>query len=100
MPEPIRLHEPRRPGRKEQFPGGLPADLAGARLIDREQFQKLLGIGRATFERWLAQKRLPEPIRLSRTCHRWRWAVVEAFLRDGCPAPQQAEQAKPIRHRH
>ncbi len=65
----------------------VPADLAGERLIDRAEFQALLGIGQATFERWLAMGRLPEPIRLSRTCHRWRLPEVQAWIAARCPDP-------------
>jgi hypothetical protein len=56
-------------------------------LIDRAKFQQLLGIGQATFERWLALKRVLPPIVLSRTCHRWRLGTVIEWIRAGCPDP-------------
>jgi predicted DNA-binding transcriptional regulator AlpA len=59
------------------------------RLIDRREYQGLLGIARPTFERWLARKRLLPPIVLSRTCHRWRLGTVLDWMRDGCPTPAE-----------
>jgi predicted DNA-binding transcriptional regulator AlpA len=57
------------------------------RLIGRAEFQRLLGVGRATFERMLSRKRVLQPIRLSKTCHRWRLGTVLDWIRAGCPDP-------------
>jgi predicted DNA-binding transcriptional regulator AlpA len=80
---PLRIHA--------ASPGPAPTDdqSAGERLIDRAEFQQLLGFSRSCFARWLAMGRLPEPIRLSRTCHRWRWSEVQKWVADGCPDPRQ-----------
>jgi predicted DNA-binding transcriptional regulator AlpA len=75
-------------------PEGLPPDLAGKRCIGSREIRELLGLGRATFERMLAAGKLPEPIRLSRTCHRWRLEVVLAWIEAGCPAVQPATRVK------
>jgi predicted DNA-binding transcriptional regulator AlpA len=81
--KPFHIHEPAHPGRTDQLAG----DLAGERLIGRAEFQELLGVGQSTLERWRASGRLPEPIRLSRTCHRWKLSVVLQWISDGCPQP-------------
>jgi predicted DNA-binding transcriptional regulator AlpA len=60
-------------------------DLDAERLIDRGAFQALLGVSQSCFERWLAMGRLPEPIRFSRTCHRWKLAAVLDWIERGCP---------------
>jgi predicted DNA-binding transcriptional regulator AlpA len=72
--------EVQHPGRKDQL-------LAGERLIDRAEFQTLLGIAQSTFERWKAAGRVPKHIRFSRTCHRWRWREVQQWIAEGCPQP-------------
>src|SRR5262249_47833814 len=54
------------------------ADQAG--LIDRAEFCRLLSISRPTFERWLSAGRVLPPIRLSRTCHRWKRSEVVAWI--------------------
>ena len=50
------------------------------RLIDRLEFQTILGIGQSTFERRLAMRKLPPPIRLSRAVHRWRLSEVLTWI--------------------
>jgi hypothetical protein len=65
-------------------------------LWDRKRICDHLSISTATFERWLAAKRFPQPIplgttvptkgrrkgRVTPTCRRWRQSVVETWLRD------------------
>jgi predicted DNA-binding transcriptional regulator AlpA len=70
-------------------PQVLSPDLDAERLIDRAEFQALLGIGQSTFERLKASGRFPRHLELSRTLHRWRLATVLEWLRDGCPAPRR-----------
>jgi hypothetical protein len=73
---------------KVHTPDEAPANpLDRERLINREEFQGLIGISQPTFERWLARKRILPPIVLSRTCHRWRLGTVLDWIRDGCPDP-------------
>jgi predicted DNA-binding transcriptional regulator AlpA len=67
----------------------LPPELAAVRLIGIAELCELVGIGRSTAERWLAAGRLPEPIRLSRTCHRWRLAEAIEWIAAGCPDPRK-----------
>jgi predicted DNA-binding transcriptional regulator AlpA len=64
------------------------------RLIDRREYQGLLGIARPTFERWLARRRVLPPIVLSPTCHRWRLGTVIDWMRDGCPTPAEWLKAR------
>jgi hypothetical protein len=64
------------------------------RLIDRREYQTLLKITRATFERWLARKRILPPIVLSRTCHRWRLGTVIDWMQAGCPTPAEWLKAR------
>jgi predicted DNA-binding transcriptional regulator AlpA len=82
-PDPIRLHQAGAQPRPSQEV--LAPDLDGQRLIDRAEFQALLGIGQSTFERLKAAGRLPPHLELSKTLHRWRLATVLEWLRDGCP---------------
>ncbi len=63
--------------RKASPPPAAPAD---DRLIGTDEFRRLLGIHERTLFRWIADGRVPPPIRLSARRHRWRWSVVQAFL--------------------
>ena len=60
-------------------------------LIDIADLCSLLSIGRSTAERWLASGRLLQPIRLSRTCHRWRRVEVLDWIAAGCPHASEWE---------
>ena len=64
---------------------GPPPDLEGERLIDGRALDRMLSISRPTRERWLAARRLPQPIRLTATCHRWRLRDITAWIASGCP---------------
>jgi predicted DNA-binding transcriptional regulator AlpA len=100
-PDPAEAEQPQAGG---DLPGAAPSaakakttkrprlspDLAAERLIGIAELCELAGIGRSTAERWLAAGRLPEPIRLSRTCHRWRLASILEWIAAGCPDPRQA----------
>jgi len=56
------------------------ADLAGERLLTGREVDRLLRISRSTRERLLAAGKLPRPIALSRTLHRWKAKDVIAWL--------------------
>jgi predicted DNA-binding transcriptional regulator AlpA len=75
----VKLHRPDQ--------GDPTASLDLERLIGRLEFQQLLGIGQATFERMLASGRMLPPIRLGKTLHRWRLGTVLDWTRAGCPEP-------------
>ena len=45
-----------------------------------EQVADRLAVARRTVWRWLAQGKLPPPLRLSKTCVRWRPEDIEAHL--------------------
>ncbi|MDE4140963.1 helix-turn-helix transcriptional regulator [Phaeobacter gallaeciensis] len=47
-------------------------------LTDRE-VGEVFGIGRATVWRWLDCGKLPQPVRLSGKCTRWRVSDIENF---------------------
>ena len=49
-------------------------------LLRVEQVAERLSVARRTVWRWLAQGRLPPPLRLSPGCVRWRAADIEAHL--------------------
>lgn len=49
-------------------------------LLKIEQVAQRLAVARRTIWRWLAQGKLPPPLRLSKTCVRWRSEDIEAHL--------------------
>lgn len=64
-----------------------PADAAGPApiLVSARQAAALLGIGLRTLRTWDAAGRLPEPVRLSPGCVRWRLAELREWADAGCP---------------
>lgn len=50
------------------------------RLLTDHQVAAALGLGRSTVWRWVTEGRLPQPVRLSGKCTRWRAADIEAFV--------------------
>jgi prophage regulatory protein len=53
---------------------------AGEHLLTVHELADRLRVSRRTIWRWVAQGRLPVPVRYSRTCVRWKASVVEAYL--------------------
>jgi excisionase family DNA binding protein len=49
-------------------------------LLKIEQVAERLAVARRTVWRWLSQGKLPAPLRLSKSCVRWRREDIEAHL--------------------
>jgi prophage regulatory protein len=49
-------------------------------MLTVRQLASLLKVSRRTIWRWLAQGRLPTPVRYSRTCVRWKASTVRRYL--------------------
>jgi excisionase family DNA binding protein len=49
-------------------------------LLTSKELARLLKVSKRTIWRWLAEKRLPEPIRYSRSCIRWQSSTIQAYL--------------------
>lgn len=49
-------------------------------LSDKQVAQRY-GVSRPTIWRWASEGRLPQPVRLSPCCTRWRLDMLEAFER-------------------
>jgi predicted DNA-binding transcriptional regulator AlpA len=56
--------------------------LAGEQLLTAQEVADLLKVSRRTVWRWLAQGRLPPPIRCSQRCPRWKASVLRAYLEE------------------
>ena len=55
-----------------------------AALIDAAEFARLLSVSKPTVWRLLAAHRIPEPIRLTSQCLRWKRNAVLAWIDSGC----------------
>ena len=49
-------------------------------LLTRQQVEKMLGIRRSTIYKLMRQGKLPEPIKISSGCVRWRKAELEDWI--------------------
>jgi excisionase family DNA binding protein len=56
------------------------ASLAGEELLTVREVAELMKVSRRTVWRWVAQGRLPIPVRYSRTCVRWKASIMRAYL--------------------
>jgi predicted DNA-binding transcriptional regulator AlpA len=54
-------------------------------LVDADQSAALCGVHVSTWYRWLAARRVPAPIRLSRGVVRWRIEELKEWISAGCP---------------
>ena len=52
----------------------------GERLIRMPELLKLVGISRATAYRYLANGKLPQPVKLSTRCVAWKASVINEWL--------------------
>ena len=50
------------------------------RLLTLQDLAKLFKVSQRTIRRWTDSGRLPEPVRFSKTCIRWRPGVIDAYL--------------------
>jgi excisionase family DNA binding protein len=51
------------------------------RLLTARDLAKKLQVGQRTIWRWVAEGRLPAPVRISSHCLRWRWEDVDRHFR-------------------
>ena len=58
-------------------------------LIDAAELARRLSVSRASIWRWIADSRLPEPIRLTSQCLRWRADAITEWIERGCPPCDQ-----------
>jgi hypothetical protein len=73
-------------GRAKRVPISIPTDFPQAnRLGDTQLFEAILGIASSTFARWLAEKRLPTPIKIGRL-NKWPEAVMARVQAEGVPS--------------
>ena len=54
-------------------------------LIDAAELARMLSVSKPSLWRWLSEKKILEPIRLSSQCLRWRRDSVLAWIDAGCP---------------
>lgn len=62
------------------------ASLVPSVLIDAAELARTLAVSKPTIWRMLSDQRIPEPIRLTSQCLRWKREVVLAWIDAGCPA--------------
>ena len=60
--------------------------LVASVLIDAAELARMLSVSKPTIWRWLSEGRLPEPIRLTSQCLRWKRDVVLSWIEAGCPS--------------
>jgi predicted DNA-binding transcriptional regulator AlpA len=65
-----------------EIPDGFPHP---HRLADMQLFVGVLGIAPSTFHRFMAEGRLPTPIKVGR-CNRWKETDVARIAAEGIPA--------------
>jgi predicted DNA-binding transcriptional regulator AlpA len=54
-------------------------------LLAAPQAARLCSVSVATWHRWVADDRTPEPLRPSPGCVRWRRSEIVAWVEAGCP---------------
>ena len=79
------------------------ASLVPSALMDARELAHDLSVSLATLWRMRADHKLPEPIKLTAQCLRWRRSDVETWLAARCPAQQQRPtgtngEASAVRH--
>jgi predicted DNA-binding transcriptional regulator AlpA len=64
----------------------------GAEFLTVKEVAERLRVGTRTVWRWLALGHLPQPLRFSPLCVRWRMVDIDRFIDE---AAQQREQPRP-----
>jgi excisionase family DNA binding protein len=59
--------------------------VVGEHLLTVQEVANVLKLSKRTVWRWVAQGRLPTPVRYSRTCVRWKASAIQAHL-DALPS--------------
>lgn len=62
------------------------ASLVPSMLIDAAEFARMLSVSKPTIWRLLSSQKIPEPIRLTSQCLRWRRDVALRWIEAGCPS--------------
>ena len=56
-------------------------------LIDAAELAQMLSVSKPSVWRWMAEGKLPPPIRITAQCLRWNREAVLAWIAARCPAP-------------
>jgi len=65
---------------------------AGSDLLTVNDVARRLKVGTRTVWRWLALGQLPQPLRFSAVCVRWRLADIDRFIEE---TAQQRDEPRP-----
>lgn len=76
-------------------PAGSPDGRDGDRLIDANEFARILKISRAAFFRAKAAGKIPDPLKISGRLIRWLISEVEAWLRHHMPSADEWNLIRP-----
>ena len=63
-------------------------------MLESDELAQILNISKASLWRFLSRGRLPEPIRFTSQCLRWRRAEIEEWIRNGCPTPDTKREVQ------
>lgn len=61
-----------------------PEQAAAKEFVSAKELGEIMGVNSLTIRRWSANSNFPDPYRISRRRHRWRWSEVETYLKDNC----------------
>jgi prophage regulatory protein len=61
------------------------ADILTPLMVDAAEAARLIGVSKATWNRWDSAGRIPAPVRLSPGCVRWRVSELTTWIAAGCP---------------
>ena len=56
-------------------------------LIDAAELARMLSVSKPSIWRWMAEGKLPPPIRITAQCLRWNREAVLTWITADCPAP-------------
>ena len=56
-------------------------------LIDAAELARMLSVSKPSVWRWMAEGKLPPPIRITAQCLRWNREAVLTWITAGCHAP-------------
>jgi predicted DNA-binding transcriptional regulator AlpA len=70
----------------------IPDHVEDRRLIDLRGLASILGVHVVTARKWIAEGRIPPPIRLAGRSLRWRVATIDKFL-DSLETPRADDVA-------
>ena len=56
-------------------------------LIEAAELARMLSVSKPSIWRWMAEGKLPPPIRITAQCLRWNREAVLTWIAAGCRAP-------------